>query len=312
MKKRFKTIKKAVFIGLALALALPLFACKKGEAPLATPEPTAIVTEQPTAEATELPTSAPTEVSTQDPEAKRQADIEKRVADYCAIMRPSMEALAEQLQEAGMSVEALAEGRDLVFKYTYSSSIIDGTPASVLRESLDRQGAAFMTTYNALVAFVGDDSVRFVLRYVDSKGKTLINYVIDKDYESLDDSAAFNPGGYDSLRELVESDYFIGQLEAAAGMSEFGITAEVEGENTLVINYLATRSFSESEIDTLKSEMEKTFKANAGEMTDAMSAMISLLVPNVDADEIRIVYRMYTDDGELVYEFRQEHLPSGA
>lgn len=72
MKKFISTIKKAIPMGMALALSLPLFACNKGEAPLTTPEPTAIVTEQPTAAPTEAPTAEPT----LDPEAQKQAEIE--------------------------------------------------------------------------------------------------------------------------------------------------------------------------------------------------------------------------------------------
>lgn len=306
MKKFISTIKKALPIGLALALSLPLFACKKAETPLATPEPTAIVTEQPTAEPTEAPTAEPT----LDPEAQKQAEIEARVANYCAIMKPSVAELSSQLEASGMSVEALSEGKDLVFKYTILSSVADGAPASVLRESLDTQGAALVQTYNALAAFAGDDSVRFIIRYVDSREKTLLNYVIDKNYEPIDDSALFDPNGYDSLSEFVESGALQAQFEAAAGMLEFNVTATVENETTLVLNYTAKRSLSESEIDRLKSEFEKNLLLNGKELSDMMLAMIELYVPSVDADELKLVFRYYTEDGSLIMEYRADHLPS--
>lgn len=225
-------------------------------------------------------------------------------------MKPSVAELSSQLEASGMTVEALAEGKDLVFKYTILSSLADGVPASVLSESLDTQGTSLVQTYNALAAFAGDDSVRFIIRYVDSKGKTIANYVIDKNYEPADDSAALDPRGYASLSEFVESGVLQAQFEAAAGMLEFNVTATVENETTLVLNYTAKRSLSESEIDRLKSELEKNLLLNGKELSDMMLAMIELYVPSVDADELKLVFRYYTEDGSLITEFRADHLPS--
>ena len=308
MKKLAVIRKKALPIGLALAFMLPLFACKKGEAPSATPEPTAIVTEQPTA----APTEAPAPESTLDPEAQKQAEIEARVASYCAMMKLSITELSSQLEASGMSVEALAEGKDLVFKYTLLSSLADGTPASVISESLDTQGATLVQTYNALAAFAGDDSVRFIIRYVDTKGKTLVNYVIDKDYQPIDSIGAIDPRGYASLNELVESGVLQALFEAAEGMIEFDVTAAVENETTLVISYTAKRSLTESEIERLKSELEKNLSINGKELSDMMLAQIKLYVPSVQADELKLVFRYYTEDGSLITEFRADHLPSDA
>ncbi|MBR3298585.1 MAG: DUF4854 domain-containing protein [Clostridia bacterium] len=304
MKKFISTIKKALPIGMALALLLPLFACKKGDAPAATPEPTAIVTEQPTAAPTEAPEP------TLDPEAQKQAKIEERVANYCSIMKATLAELNRQLEASGMSVEALAEGKDLVFKYTLLSSLADGMSASGLRESLDLEGAALVQTYNALAAFAGDDSVRFIIRYVDSKGKTLINYIIDKNYEPIDSSAALDPRGYASLSEFIESGFFQSFLERAGDMSEFDVTATVENETMLVINYTATRSFNESEIEQIRSDMEKTFEVYGTELSDLILGQIKLLVSSVNADELKLVFRYYTEDGSLITEFRADHLPS--
>jgi len=306
LKKLAAIIKKALPTVLSLALSLSLFACKKSETPTETPEPTAIVTEQPTAAPTEAPTAEPT----LDPEAQKQAEIEERVANYCSIMKLSIAELNSQLEASGMSVEALSEGKDLVFKYTILSSVADGAPASVLRESLDTQGAALVQTYNALAAFAGDDSVRFIIRYVDSREKTLLNYVIDKNYEPIDDSALFDPNGYDSLSEFVESGVLQAQFEATESMGEFAVTANVENETTLVINYTATSSLSESEIEQIRSSIEKNLEVYGKEASDLMLGMIRLYVPSVDADELKLVFRYYTEDGSLITEFRADHLPS--
>ena len=304
MKKLISTIKKALPIGMAIALSLPLFACKKAETPLATPEPTAIVTEQPTAAPTEAPEP------TLEPEELEQAEIKMRVALYCAMLKQSIDELSARLEPTGMTVEAIAEGKDLVFKYTVSNSILGGITTSALRESLDVQGDTLKQTYDELASFTMDDSVRFVVRYVDSKGKTLINYIIDKNYEPINGSSVLDPNGYATLSELVESEYFRSQIEVAAGMSEFDVTASVEDETTLVISYFADRSLTQSELDRLKTEWEKSFKANGEETTEMMRTMIALLVPSVDTNELKLVYRMYSEDGSLIAEFRADHLPS--
>ena len=307
MKKLAKIIKKALPMG--FALLLPLFACANREKPQTTPEPTAIVTEQPTAIVTEQPTAAPTEAPALNPDAQKQAEIEERVATYCEIMKLS---LAELNQASGMTVEVLSEGKDLVFKYTFLTSLADGAPASVIRESLDTQGATLVKTYNSLAAVAGDDSVRFIIRYVDSGGKTLINYVIDKNYEPIDDSAALDPNGYASLSEFVESGVLQAQFEAAGGMSEFDVTATVENETTLVINYTAKRSLSEIEIERIQSDMQKNLAVYGKELSDLMLGQIRLYVPSVDADALKLVFRYYTEDGSLITEFRADHLSSDA
>ena len=290
MKKLISAINKVLPIGLAFALLLPLFACKKSEAPLATPEPTAIVTER--------PTIAPTS----DTEERKWAEVEARVREYCRLLQPD-EDEQRQYEQAGMKGEVIAEGRDLVYVYTYLT--VEYVSVSSLRESLDAMGESFKEDYLDLAAFAGDDSVRLVLRYFSASGKQLIEYVIDKDYEPAGAVTDYDPEGYESLSSLAESEYF-NTLLRTSGNNNIRVSAEAEGDDTLIIKHTIRRTFTPYALNNLRIKWERHMKEEGEASTDYMRYMIETLVPSVDADKVLIVFRLYDFSEKQVSEYCAE------
>ena len=290
MKKLAAIIKKARPIGLAFALLMPLFACQNGNAPTETPEPTAIVTEQ--------PTIAPTS----DTEERKRAEVEARVRKYCELVQPD-EDEQRQYEQAGLKVEAIAEGRDLVYVYTYLT--VEYVSVSSLRESLDAMGESFKEDYLDLAAFAGDDSVRLVLRYFSASGKQLIEYVIDKDYEPAGAVTDYDPEGYESLSSLAESEYF-NTLLRTSGNNNIRVSAEAEGDDTLIIKHTIRRTLTPYTLNHLRIKWERHMKEEGEASTDYMRYMIETLVPSVDADKVLIIFRLYDFSEKQVSEYCAE------
>ncbi len=295
-------MKKSLAILLALALMLPLCACIKNDA-APTPAPLA----PPSAPPTPTPAPTPAPEPTSDPAALKDAETERLVAEYCELMRPDILQGREAYAQAGLSLDALSEGKDFIVLYRY---LIAGMSPSSVRASIEAQGELFKELYYELADYADDDSVRVIVRCIASNGASLMELIVDKAFEPAESGGALDPEGYASLEELIESDFFAAQFESGTG--EYTASAETEGENILIIKHTISRKLSSGRERQFKADWEASFIKNGRTITNAMLLFVESAVRGIDAQKLCVIYRLYSFDGRLLCEYKAYELQNEA
>lgn len=275
-------MKKHLISALALIFAAVMLftACGGND----TPAPTEVPTEAPT----EAPTASPTEAPTEEPVSDTLAD---RIHSYIEAFLPSLESIKDSVKDI-FDIDCYAEDKSLVLEYRYLQDFA-GT-AEALMESLNDNARSFVEMFNELKEYTGSDEVSVILRYINSDGSHILDYVADSELAALLSAAAEEQQKFASLEELIESEAF---REAWTSVeSDHEVTASVENGDTLVITYRYLFDMTEEDLGFMGILMDQTFaEAGPGMISELKSTVLS----SVGLEDVNVVFRFTDAEGNV-------------
>lgn len=283
-------MKKLIALISAVLMLAALAACTGGaDAPAPTEAPTAAPTEAPTPAPTEAPTEAPAE--TADP-------AEAAVADFAEEFSPRLESM-KTLFAGVMELDCYAEGRTFVLEYKYVDKFT-GTP-ELLRKSLDETAEGFVSMYEELSGYADSDEVMIVLRYLDSDGSKILDYVIDKEFAEIAAAASVTEK-FDSLEAFVNSDELKREF-AEDDDDEMRTEISEENGDTLVITYVYLNDMTDEE-KTLFGDL--WYAAMAEDGVELIAEFRDMVLSCVDLSDCDVVFRAADKDGNVMAQYPAE------
>lgn len=279
---------------LLLAAAFAFAGCDNGGgAPLATETPTEIPTETPTEAPTEIPTEAPTEAPEEDDDP-----VSAKLKQYLKEFQPQLEAL-RTVFGSSMEIDCAVEGKYFIINYRYLEPF--GGTAAALRKNLDDTAQNYAPMYEEIAEYSGSDEVAVIMRYIDSDGTHILDYIVDKEFAEV---AAAVPSGekYDTLEEFVYSHAF--QTAISSDDDEEMMTAaSVENGDTLVITYCYLTEMSDAEWELFAGLWNAAMEDEGDEIADEIEDMV---LSAVNIDSCRVLFRVTDKDGKMVSQYPGE------
>lgn len=283
-------MKKLIALISAVLMLAALAACTGGaDAPAPTEAPTAAPTEAPTPAPTEAPTEAPAE--TADP-------AEAAVEEYAKKFLPQLESM-KALFAGVMELDCYAEGRTFVLEYKYVDKFT-GTP-ELLRKSLDETAEGFVSMYEELSGYADSDEVMIVLRYLDSDGSKILDYVIDKEFAEIAAAASVTEK-FDSLEAFVNSDELKREF-AEDDDDEMRTEISEENGDTLVITYVYLNDMTDEE-KALFGDL--WYAAMAEDGVELIAEFRDMVLSCVDLSDCDVVFRAADKDGNVMAQYPAE------
>ena len=253
-----KTAAVAALLALVLVLTGALTACGGGK--------------------TTDPTTAPaaTQASTDDLNAK----IEKFINEQDNI--DALKELNEQYASL-YDISMKAEDGKLVYEFRFVEDL--KSSAEELKANVEAgSNEAYINFRNALSEYTGNDDAVVVLRYSDHDGNTIYDYEVTKDTQ-LKEAASED---YETVEEVLESTAILSELEEQSN-EQTRITARAESDDTLALVYQLQDTYSDSQIEALKTEEQK-YLDNEDTIAnlETMYTAINLMLPSKEL-KMRIV-----------------------
>lgn len=146
--------------------------------------------------------------------------------------------------------------------------------------------------FEDLLAYVGDDSVRLVIKYVDADGGVLLSHIIDKAYKPSprDDNIVIDPNEDISVVETNLKKYCNDNTDRL--IEEYnelfdgavGPNCYVEDLN-LILEYRYTKDITRQQFFEIIEETASRLKPIADELAEAISSMsVGLIIRCFDAN----------------------------
>lgn len=186
-----------------------------------------------------------------------------------------------------------AEGKDLIIIYEHDV-ITAATRDDWTELALDDDYIHY-PRFEDLVAFVGDDSVRLVIKYIDVNGVTLLTHIIDKEYKPFvaDDNAEIDSDEEEAYlnkycsdnRERLSEEYK-GLFDGAEGPDCY-----VEDLN-LVFEYRYTEYITRMQFFGIIEEAALQLQTVADELTAAAGSM-----------DVGLIIRCFDTNGEKLLDY---------
>ena len=224
------------------------------------------------------PTTAPTatQASTDDLNAK----IEKFINEQDNI--DALKELNEQYSSL-YDISMKAEDGKLVYEFRFVEGL--ESSAEELKANVEAgSNEAYINFRNALSEYTGIDDTVVVLRYSDHDGNTIYDHEITKDTQ-LKEAASED---YETVEEVLEGTGILSELEEQSN-EQTRITARAESDDTLALVYQLQDTYSDSQIEALKTEEQK-YLDNEDTIAnlETMYTAINLMLPSKEL-KMRVV-----------------------
>ena len=224
------------------------------------------------------PTTAPTatQASTDDLNAK----IEKFINEQDNI--DALKELNEQYSSL-YDISMKAEDGKLVYEFRFVEGL--ESSAEELKANVEAgSNEAYINFRNALREYTGIDDTVVVLRYSDHDGNTIYDHEITKDTQ-LKEAASED---YETVEEVLEGTGILSELEEQSN-EQTRITARAESDDTLALVYQLQDTYSDSQIEALKTEEQK-YLDNEDTIAnlETMYTAINLMLPSKEL-KMRVV-----------------------
>ena len=90
-------------------------------------------------------------------------------------MKDSIDAMKESFASQGMTIDVVAEGNSLVYRYQYSTAVGDTDAVkSVLEDAISAQDSVFEDVLTSVKSLV-PDAESVVVEYLDADGSTIFS-----------------------------------------------------------------------------------------------------------------------------------------